>query len=422
MGKRQIDKLRQRFVFSAMISFTIVVLLIGFAINATIVGLNRAQIRKTLDHIIEHDNSVKLGKSEITDNTGIFQYNPFNVQLMSNVTYFKVEFDSENKEPVLKMTNIYDYSESDILYSAKELLKNKSNYGVDGIYCYEKKVLPDGRIALAAVNYMETLNSCRRLLYLTTLFGIFVLFILFFLVRHFSYIAVRPEIESDRKQKEFITNASHELKTPLAVIKADIEFLEMLNGENEWTKAIMNQTDRMNGLIQNLVMIARGDEAEEEAVTDVNLSKIISETIEPFMGLAEREKKKVIMHVESNVTLRYEANQIRMLTSILVDNAIKYCDDKGNIEITLSQKKAGRPAMFTISNSYEEGKNVDYAKFFERFYRQDESHKIEGKGGYGIGLSVAESICRKNGGDINVSWKEGVITFTCMLKGERKRL
>jgi signal transduction histidine kinase len=208
-------------------------------------------------------------------------------------------------------------------------------------------------------------------------------------------MAIQPEVESDRRQKEFITNASHELKTPLAVIKADAEYLEILNGENEWTKAIMNQTDRMNGLIQNLVMISKCDEAEAEAITDVNVSKVISEIIEPFMGLAEREKKTVKMHVASNVIFRFEANQIRMLTSILVDNAIKYCDDEGTIEIYLSQKKPYKPVTFSISNTYAEGKDVDYSKFFERFFRQDESHTIEGKGGYGIGLSVAESICRK---------------------------
>ena len=419
MGTERINKLRQRFIVAAMLSFSIIILLVGLGINFTIVGLNRAQIKKTLDHIINTESTNELEGSRQDLNEGnFFQYNPFNIQLMTNVQYYKVVVSGKNI--TIENTNMYAESEGDIALSAQEILKLKQNFGVDGVYCYEKVTRKNGDVVIATVNYMETLNNCRRLMYLTVIFGLFILIVLYFLVRHFSYMAIQPEVESDRRQKEFITNASHELKTPLAVIKADAEYLEILNGENEWTKAIMNQTDRMNGLIQNLVMISKCDEAEAEAITDVNVSKVISEIIEPFMGLAEREKKTVKMHVASNVIFRFEANQIRMLTSILVDNAIKYCDDEGTIEIYLSQKKPYKPVTFSISNTYVEGKDVDYSKFFERFFRQDESHKIEGKGGYGIGLSVAESICRKNGGDINATWKDGVITFSCLLKGERK--
>jgi signal transduction histidine kinase len=135
------------------------------------------------------------------------------------------------------------------------------------------------------------------------------------------------------------------------------------------------------------------------------------------MALADREEKKVALHIPSRVCLVFDANQIRMLTSILMDNAIKYCDEKGRIEISLSQKKPGRQVVLTVSNSYKNGENVDYTKFFERFYRADRSHHIEGKSGYGIGLSVAQSICEKNHGSIECDWKNGMITFTCILKG-----
>ncbi|MCR4782317.1 MAG: HAMP domain-containing histidine kinase [Lachnospiraceae bacterium] len=419
MGMHQVNKLRQRFVIAAMVSFAIVILVIGLGINMTVVSLNRAQIRKTLDHIVNTESSNQFSKEDHNGNNSSFlEYNPFHIQLMDNVQFYKVSIRGKNI--TINNSNMISSSDEEIIESAKHIEAMKSNFGVDGIYSYERVEKANGTTVIAVVNYLETLNNCRRLLYLTVIFGILILVILYFLVRHFSYIAVRPEIESDRRQKEFITNASHELKTPLAVIKADAEYLEMLAGENEWSKAIMNQTDRMNGLIQNLVMIARGDETEEEEIAEVNVSKVVSEIIEPFMGLAEREKKQVVMHVNSNVKFRFEANQIRMLTSILVDNAIKYCDDNGKIEISLSQKKVGKPITFTISNSYAEGENVDYTKFFERFFRQDKSHNINGTGGYGIGLSVAESICRKNGGQIRVAWKEGVITFTCILRGERR--
>lgn len=109
-------------------------------------------------------------------------------------------------------------------------------------------------------------------------------------------------------------------------------------------------------------------------------------------------------------------SQIRQLSSLLIDNAIKYCDDGGTIRVTLTQK--GRsPVRLDVSNNYAKGGDVDYARFFERFYRQDKSHNIE-KGGYGIGLSIAQAIVEQyKGSSIDAAWKDGIITFTCLLKG-----
>ena len=108
-----------------------------------------------------------------------------------------------------------------------------------------------------------------------------------------------------------------------------------------------------------------------------------------------------------------EPNQISQLTALLVDNAIKYCDDGGEITVELSQK--GRYIRLIVSNSYAEGANQDYRRFFDRFYREDEAH-TQGRGGYGIGLSIAEGLMEQYRGSIDVSWKDGVISFTCTFK------
>ena len=109
-------------------------------------------------------------------------------------------------------------------------------------------------------------------------------------------------------------------------------------------------------------------------------------------------------------------SRIRQLTVILIDNAFKYCDEKGLVHITFSRTRIGRQARLTVSNSYAAGKDVDFSRFFERFYREDTSHTAnENAGGYGIGLSIAESICTQYKGSIRASWKDGIITFTCVL-------
>ena len=108
-----------------------------------------------------------------------------------------------------------------------------------------------------------------------------------------------------------------------------------------------------------------------------------------------------------------DASKIMQLATLLVDNAIKYCDENGSVKVELSQVRKGTVRL-VVTNSYKNGANVDYNKFFERFYREDKSHNID-KGGYGIGLSIAENICRQYRGSINATWKNGEISFVCLL-------
>ena len=191
----------------------------------------------------------------------------------------------------------------------------------------------------------------------------------------------------------------------------------MMNGENEWNQSTMRQVDRMSTLIQNLVLIAKGQESEDkEEMIDTDVSEVINSTVETFKTVANTDEKELTSNVSEGIHMTAEGSSIRQLATLLIDNAIKYCDDNGKINVSLSQK--GKVTRFEVSNTYAEGKDVDYSKFFERFYRQDESHTGTNnkKGGYGIGLSIAEAIVKRYKGSINASWKDGVITFTCLLK------
>lgn len=179
----------------------------------------------------------------------------------------------------------------------------------------------------------------------------------------------------------------------------------------------MRQVDRMTGLIQNLVMVSRAQEKENNSERKkINVSAALQETSDTFLPVAVQNGKKLEKEIQENVMMTANESQIRQLSSLLIDNAIKYCDDGGTIRVTLTQK--GRsPVRLDVSNNYAKGGDVDYARFFERFYRQDKSHNIE-KGGYGIGLSIAQAIVEQyKGSSIDAAWKDGIITFTCLLKG-----
>ena len=188
----------------------------------------------------------------------------------------------------------------------------------------------------------------------------------------------------------------------------------MMHGEDEWNNSTMNQVDRMTGLINDLVLIARSEEKEDvKELGDIDVSKAVTDVADTFSSVAEKNGIALKKDIPDGVVMRAMEEHIRQLASLLADNAIKYCDDGGAVLIQLSQK--GKGARICVSNNYAQGEHEDYSRFFERFFRQDKSHNID-KGGYGIGLSIADSIVRKYRGKIDVSWKDGIITFSCILK------
>ena len=189
----------------------------------------------------------------------------------------------------------------------------------------------------------------------------------------------------------------------------------MINGENEWNQSTLRQVDRMNGLIANLVMIARAEEKEDAGeMTLLDVSKLVRETADTFLPVAQQDGKQFEISVPEGILLTAEESDIRQLSSVLIDNAIKYCDEHGTIRVTLAALSRGRQIRLEVSNSYGEGKEIDYSRFFGRFDRQDQSHHAD-RGGYGIGLSIAETLVNKYHGSIDAGWKDGMITFKAVL-------
>ena len=236
----------------------------------------------------------------------------------------------------------------------------------------------------------------------------------FCIMRVLSQGVVRSEVKNAERQKQFITNASHELKTPLAVIRANTEMQEMVGGATEWTESTLKQVDRLNGLIANLVMISRAQENDTGEIKDMDIAAIVRETAQTFTVVAESDNKH--FHTEIPDTLMHRCNEggLRQLLSLLIDNAVKYCDEGGQIGVSLTTAgRGGRWALLQISNDYKDGENTDYNRFFERFYRSDESHNS--KGGYGIGLSVVAELVKNMRGTIDAGWKDGRIIFTVKL-------
>ena len=429
MNASAIRKIRRNFILTAMLSFITVMVFTGGLINIA----NNLQIRDSmedmLDFIIAYGGdlpeqeadavqealSAKTESGNVTYSDLLRSFAP---EFRYSTRYYAVLYEPDGTVGEVKLSHIHSVDRSDAVDAARRIKKLRYAFGsFGGSYYYKKADYEDGRSIVVVLDASTLVSLNRSIIRSTVLICSIGLILTFLAVLALSGRMIRPEIENARRQKMFITNASHELKTPLAVIRANTELEEVMNGETEWTQSTLRQVDRLNGLIQNLVMIARAQETEEPGTRgDIDASAVILDTIKPYESLARQDEKTLSLEITPDLHMIADESRIRQLATILVDNAFKYCDPGGLVRITFSRPRIGRQVRLTVSNSYADGKGADYSRFFERFYREDSSHHTnESKGGYGIGLSIAESICTQYKGSIRVAWKDGIITFTCLL-------
>ncbi|MCD8326147.1 MAG: HAMP domain-containing histidine kinase, partial [Lachnospiraceae bacterium] len=224
------------------------------------------------------------------------------------------------------------------------------------------------------------------------------LMIVFFVLMLVSGKIVKPFSESYEKQKQFITDAGHELKTPLTIIDADTEILEMDYGENKWAKDIHRQTKRLTELTNDLITLSRMEETETVSLTEtVNLSEIVKEEVNSFYNLAATQNKALESEIDSCIEMQGDEKALHRLVSILLDNAVKYSQKGGKISVTL--KEQHRNARLIVYNTTTEIKRESLSQLFDRFYRTDQSRNSK-SGGYGLGLSIASFIVRAHKGKI----------------------
>lgn len=226
---------------------------------------------------------------------------------------------------------------------------------------------------------------------------------------------VRPVSESYEKQKQFISMAGHELKTPLTIISADAEVLAMeLEGENEWLSDISSQTQRMAVLTNDLLSLSRMDENREQfTMIAFPISDVVSETVQSFQTLAHSKGRNIVSDITPMLSYTGDEKGIRQITGILLDNAIKYSQ---STDITLKLRKKGHNIVLSVTNSSEPLTQEQLGQFFDRFYRTEQSRNSK-KGGYGLGLSIAKSIVEAHKGKITATApKSGSVQITVMLR------
>nr|WP_297703398.1 HAMP domain-containing sensor histidine kinase [uncultured Butyrivibrio sp.] len=418
-----VKKLRKKFVITAMLSLLVILVVMIGIINVvnihsmyqdadnllSILTTNDGFFPGMLPEIKLNDENGQFGSfpdNPKRGNDNFFPGDPFTFDRLNNIRsvempyqsrYFFVRFNSEGNITETDISHIAAISEDDANQYAQAAYSSGKKKGMSHSYRYSKVEKDDGSSLIVFVDLSASIVSAYKLLGQSLLIGAFALIAMFILVFIFSSQAVAPVVESLEKQKRFITDAGHELKTPLAVISANIDVLELESGKNEWTGSIRNQIKRMNSLVKNLLTLSRMDEERMHVVfSDFDLSATIRETAMSFQAVAESKNKKYQLDIEDGIHITGDKNSINQLASLLLDNALKYSSENGSIHLILSKDKN---ILFEVSNTCDCIPDGNLDRLFDRFYRADSSRSRD-TGGYGIGLSVARAIAISHGGNI----------------------
>lgn len=413
MSAKEIWSLRKKFIRVAMASFILVILFVGVLINIVTYVVAQREIRWSLEQLARQQADIEEAYDEMYPFPDIPSFIEIFSPSFQHNTFYILSYDQQGNESAIYTSRANSYSETVIRENAVEIMNRKASEGRYGMFYYRRSVDEEGFTTLVIMDSSYVVFMRMRLFYASIAVGVVSVLAALLLVIRFSEKMILPEIENSRRQLQFLTNVSHELKTPLAVIRSNAEIEEIKNGESEWMQSTIRQVDRMSGLIKNLVMITKTREVENTSTAAVNISEVVFQAVKEYSAMAQSTEKTLLQKIEADIKQPVDESGLRQLIVILLDNAVKYCDAGGEILVFLEQlKRRKNHVRLIVSNSYAEGDGIDCMCFFDRFYRKDASHNID-TGGYGIGLSIAQSLCGQLGGGISVQWQDGVISFVC---------
>lgn len=428
-----LKKMQRRFIMAAMAAFATVMLMLVVGINivnyyrttSTQDGLAASLLeyeQRAYEHRARRNASQDENPKEHERRTSAHQEPEFppisempggGPEARFTTRFFAVYCDLSENIEVISRDYIYSIDEETAkAYTAAVLRKGKEK-GYYGDYRYHVKVDDAGSTVLF-LNVTSALQFMRSLLIISLVIGFSSLLVVLILVVFFSRYAVRPYAKNMERQKRFITDAGHELKTPITSIATSADIAAMEYEGDEWISNIQKQTARLTRLVGELVALSRLDEEIPfPEKSTFSLSDVAWETAELFAVRAKAEGKNYCQNIEEQLTIYGDCNSIQQMISILLDNAVKYSDVGGEIHLDIYRKR--RKVCIKVSNTCDLPDGTDLDRLFDRFYRVDES-RATNTGGTGIGLAMAQAIVETHGGKIKAErTDEKTICFKVIL-------
>ena len=405
-----IRRIRRRFIRIALSVLALAMVLVALVINGANWLNTRAELTETLSYLAQGDGR---GYGMRGKRSRGFQ------NRLDESRFFSVTCAQDGELMLWDTSRVADYSGEELISVAKRALESGRASGFLDGYLYTVTEGENGSRAVF-LNCETKLAATRKLALISLAACAGGVLLAWLLVAVFSRRAIQPLIDNAVRQKQFITDAGHELKTPLTVISANMDVLTLETGENEWVRSTQKQVANMRGLVNELIYLSRLDEEDAQPeMVRLDLSALVREAVEPFEGMAEFGGKALTVEAGEGIYVQGDAAMLARLVSVLCDNAVKYAPEGDAIAVTL--RDAGRHVTLTTENGLRSPMDKEtMAHLFDRFYRADKSRSKD-SGGYGIGLSVARAIAEKHGGTIEASSADGTrLTFRVTLPAAKK--
>lgn len=386
----KIEELRKRFAQIAIIGLLVIVLIFLSTIifsNYFMMYRNEVNVLNTLSSFYAQKGTTALINNEV----------PYESR------YFVVIYDSKGELLEMNTTKVASISNQDAMKAGQKALKMSKKSANLGYLRYEKSHYKNDTI-IVFLNCRKDRTSFQKLLAISVIVSALGLIVFSIIIVLASKKVMTPFAEANRRQRMFISDAGHDLKTPITIIDADAEVLDGKLPDNEWVNDIQMQAQRMKNLVEDLIYLSKLDENPKYQMIDFPLSDVVYEICQSFESLARTQHKGMEAHIEPNISFYGDQKNIERLLNVLLDNALKYSPYHGEIKVTLEKQK--RFVVITVYNTCEHIDQKDLPYLFDRFYRSDQSRNSE-TGGYGIGLSIAKSVVEAHKGKISATTSDG---------------
>ena len=390
--------LKRRFILFTMTAVTCLLMFIVLAIN----GLNWMMLERQSDMVMD----------TLVEADGFFHKMDFNrpppfarpldMDRMRASRFFIVRSDAGGNIVDVNINQISAIDQRTAQSYALTVLGADKKSGRIGGYKFAVKQIGPSRLVFF-MDTSEQSESFRMVLFASAAIAALCWVILLVIVSLLSGKVIRPVLVGMEKQKQFITNAGHEMKTPLAIIQSNNDTMALIHGENKYNVHIRNQTKRLNVLMSNLLTLARLDEEIPLPTEMVNISNAANELLPVYQDDTQTRNLRFHVQIEPDVVIRTNKESFRQMLTILLDNALKYTPDSGYILLVLSRE--GRHIQIIEENTCDSSLEPDPERLFERFYRGDAARtQKKESSGYGIGLSAARAICENFGGKMTAEY------------------
>lgn len=392
-----INRLRRRLIIVAMLSLFLVFFVIVSAINV----LNYRNMTVEADEVLTMlaKNGGTFPAWESKELQTLLSKSP---EALFTCRYFSVIMEDGQTVTSANTKKISAVDESGAAEYARAVWKRRRGFYKGFRFIRQNR---GTETLFVFLDFGKEIASFRSLLLssiLVAFFGLLAVFVLLFVL---SKRIVKPVSESYEKQRRFITDAGHEIKTPLTIISADADVLDMEYGESEWLRDIQLQIKRLTTLTNDLIYLSKMEESQNQLqTTEFSLSALTDELVQSFQALAKTQEKSFTSSVQQDIVLRGDEKTIGQAISNLLDNALKYSEPKGSISLTL--EKRGRLIYLDVFNTTPTISEENLKNLFDRFYRADPSRNSQ-TGGHGIGLSIVQAVVLAHKGEVSASSRDG---------------